>query len=56
MTAALTTSGEDSEHEQQAEFWLSERQSDMLKTLNTLFDQLSPAPITEEDFFDILDT
>ena len=55
MTATLTTAGEVLEDEQDAEFRLSARQSDLLRTLNTLFDELSPARL-EEDFFDITES
>lgn len=52
MTATRITTGEVLEDERSAEFRLSARQRDMLRTLNTLFDELSPAPIAEEDFID----
>lgn len=55
MTATLITVGEVLEHERNADFRLSERQRDMLRTLNTLFEELSPARI-EEDFLDITES
>ena len=54
MTATLITAGETLEREQNAEFRLSSRHRGMLRTLNTLFDELSPPAITEEDFLDSL--
>jgi hypothetical protein len=56
MTATLITTGEALDHERNAEFRLSSRQRDVLRTLNTLFDELSPPPIEEEDFLDILES
>lgn len=53
MTATLITAGEVLEHERNAEFRLSARQHDMLRTLNTLFEELTPAPIAEEDLIDL---
>lgn len=55
MTATLITTGEVLKRERNAEFRLSTRQSDMLRTLNTLFDELSPARI-EEDFVEIIES
>lgn len=52
MTATLITTGEAFDHERNAEFRLSARQRDMLRTLNTLFDELSPPVIEDEDFLD----
>ncbi len=51
MTATPITAGEVLEREQIAEFRLSSRQRDMLRTLNTLFDELCPVR-NEEDFLD----
>lgn len=56
MTATLITVGEGLEREQSAEFRLSARQRDVLRTLNTLFDELSPPPIEDEEFLDILES
>lgn len=53
MTATLITAGEVLEGERNAEFRLSARQHDLLRTLNTLFEELSPAPISEEEFIDL---
>ena len=53
MTATLITTGEVHELERNAEFRLSERQRDMLRTLNTLLDELSPAPVADEDLIDL---
>ena len=55
MTAMQITTGKVLDDARNAEFRLSARQSDMLRTLNTLFDELSPARI-EEDFFDITES
>ncbi len=52
MTATLLTAGETFEREQLAEFRTSSRQRDMLRTLNTLFDELGPVRI-EENFLDV---
>lgn len=52
MTATLITTGEALDHEPNAEFRLSARQRDLLRTLNTLFDELSPPVIEDEDFLD----
>lgn len=52
MTATLITTGEALDHERNAEFRLSARQRDMLRTLNTLFDELSPPAIQDEDLLD----
>lgn len=50
MTASLDTTGEAFEEGRTADFRLSDRQRDMLRTLNTLFDEVSSATIeaTEE--------
>lgn len=56
MAATPTTAGETLEGEQTPEFRLSARQRDVLRTLNTLFDELSPPAIEEEDFIDILES
>lgn len=52
MTATLITTGEVLEHEQNAEFRLSARQRDMLRTLNTLFDEWSPQVSQDDDILD----
>ena len=52
MTATLIAAGEVLEDERNAEFRLSARQRDMLRTLNTLFEELTPVPIAKEDFID----
>lgn len=52
MTATLITAGEALEHERNADFRLSARQREMLRTLNTLLDELGPVRI-EEDFLDL---
>ena len=52
MTATLITAGKAHEHERNAEFRLSPRQRDLLRTLNTLFEELSPARI-EMDFLEV---
>ncbi len=56
MTASLNTTGEAFEREQTADFRLSARQRDMLRTLNTLFEEVSPARIeaTEEPEFVVI--
>lgn len=50
MTASLDTTGEAFKRSGTADCRLSVRQRDMLRTLNTLFDEVSPARIdaTEE--------
>ena len=53
MTATLITTDEVHEQVRNAEFRLSERQRDMLRTLNTLLDELSPAPVANEDLVDL---
>lgn len=45
MTASLNTTGEIFGQKQTADFRLSARQNDMLRTLNTLFDEISPPRI-----------
>jgi hypothetical protein len=49
-------SGEVLEETRNAEFRLSSRQRDMLRTLNMLFEELSPAPIAEEDLLDLCES
>ena len=49
MTATPITAGEDLDHARNAEFRLSARQREMLTTLNTLFEELSPAMVAEDD-------
>jgi hypothetical protein len=51
MTATQITANEVFEGERNADFRLSARQRDMLRTLNTLFDELCPALIEDEDSF-----
>ncbi len=53
MTATLIIVGEVLEHERNAEFRRSASQRDMLRTLNTLFDELNPAMIAKEDLIDL---
>lgn len=56
MTATLTTPDEAFGRKQTADFRLSARQRDVLRTLNTLFDELSPPALKEEDFIEILES
>lgn len=56
MTATLPPSDEAFGREQTADFRLSARQRDVLRTLNTLFDELSPPALKEEDFIEILES
>ncbi|MBM3969221.1 MAG: hypothetical protein FJ302_05090 [Planctomycetes bacterium] len=51
MTATPITAGQPLEREQIVVFRLSARQRDVLRTLNTLFDELVPAR-NEMDFLD----
>ena len=53
MTATLITPDEVLEHERNADFRLSARQRDMLRTLNMLFDELTPARMETEAVLDI---
>lgn len=49
MAATLTTVDEHVEKTQNPEFRLSARQRDLLRTLNTLFDEISPVPVVDEE-------
>ena len=55
MTATMFNTGDGFEDEQNAGLRLSARQSDMLRTLNTLFDELCPAPIDGEEVLELRD-
>ena len=56
MTATLLTTGETLEHERIADYRLSARQHDMLKTLNMLFEERSPTQVeaTAKEEFNVI--